>query len=106
MAQMTIPAAPQLRTTSYSELRGVDFSQDPSLVDRKRSPYAVNLISDDGGNPVKRLGWRVIHELESPVHNIWRGEINGEDKIIVHAGTKIYEITDNEAIEKATRGLW
>ena len=104
MAQMTIPAAPQLRTTSYSELRGVDFSQDPSLVDRKRSPYAVNLISDDGGNPVKRLGWRVIHELESPVHNIWRGEINGEDKIIVHAGTKIYEITDNEAIEKATVG--
>lgn len=104
MAQMKIPEKPALKTTSYSELRGVDFSQDPSLVDRKRSPYALNLISDDGGNPVKRLGWRVLHKLEAPVHNIWRGEINGEDKIIAHAGTKIYEITDEEAVEKATVG--
>lgn len=104
MGQIAVPPAPSLKTASYSGLRGVDFSQDPSLVDRKRSPYALNLISDDGGNPVKRLGWRVIHQLEAPIHNMWRGEIDGKDKVIVHAGTKVYEITDNNAVEKATVG--
>ena len=48
MAQLNVPAAPALKTSRYSELRGVDFSQDPSLINKKRSPMAINLISDAG----------------------------------------------------------
>lgn len=104
MAQLNVPAAPALKTSRYSELRGVDFSQDPSLINKKRSPMAINLISDAGGNPVKRTGWRKLHDVESPVHNIWFGEINGEEKIIVHAGSKIYEMTDTACTEIHTVG--
>ncbi|MCI9596681.1 MAG: hypothetical protein HFE75_05155 [Firmicutes bacterium] len=59
MAQMTLPTAPTVHTTIYSDLKGVDFSTDPTLVYKKRSPTALNMISDDGGNPKKRTGWKV-----------------------------------------------
>lgn len=94
MGKINVPAAPALKTTKYSNFCGVDFSQDPSLVDRRRSPMAINLISDNGGNPVKRLGWRCFFQLEAPVHNIWYGEISGEEMIVCHAGSKIYKIDE------------
>ena len=99
MGKINVPAAPALKTTRYSGFFGVDFSQDPSLVERRRSPMAINLISDNGGNPVKRLGWRSLFQLESPVHNIWYGEISGNEMIVCHAGSKIYKIDEgnNEA---------
>jgi len=92
MAKMNVPAALPTKTTVYDNLRGVDFSVDPSLGGKTRSPLCINMISDDGSNPVKRLGWRTLQTLESPVHNIWYGEINGVDKYICHAGTKIYAL--------------
>lgn len=104
MGQMQVPKAATLYTTAYSNLRGVDFSQDASLVDRKRSPSAVNVISDMGGNPIKRLGWRVLHELDDPINNIWRGEINGTDYVLVHAGSKLYKITDSTSTLIGTVG--
>ena len=100
MGRIKVSAAPKLRTTGYSGLRGVDFSQDASLVKGQRSPSAINLISDNGGNPVKRLGWRSLFELEAPVHNIWRGEIAGAQKTVAHAGTKLYLL--DEALGTAT----
>ncbi|MBQ5476870.1 MAG: hypothetical protein IIT64_03625, partial [Bacteroidaceae bacterium] len=41
-------------------LLGVDFQADQTQVDRKRSPDMVNMISDFGGNPVKRDGFRKV----------------------------------------------
>ena len=80
-------------TTVYGTFSGVDFSVDPSLVSKERSPYAPNLISDVGGMPEKRLGWRVLHSLEQPINGIWYGEINGQKSFIAHGGTKIYKFT-------------
>ena len=82
-----------MNTTVYGIFRGVDFSVDPSLVDKSRSPYAPNLISDIGGMPEKRLGWRILHSLEKPINGIWYGEINGQKAFIAHGGTKIYKFT-------------
>lgn len=82
-----------IKTTIYNTFRGVDFSVDSLLVDKGRSPYAPNLISDIGGMPEKRLGWRTLHTIEQPVNGIWRGEINGEKHFIAHGGTKIYKFT-------------
>lgn len=59
MGQYNLPAAPTVHTTIYNDLKGVDFSTDPSLVYKKRSPTALNMISDEGGNPKKRTGWKV-----------------------------------------------
>ena len=82
-----------MSTTVYSRFKGVDFSIDASLVDKDRSPYAPNLIADIGGMPEKRLGWRVLHQIEQPVHGLWYGEINGQKSFIAHGGTKIYKFT-------------
>lgn len=92
-------ATVQRKTTVYSAFKGVDFSVDPSLVDRSRSPYAPNLISDIGGMPEKRLGWRVLTTLESPINGIYGGEIGGSYALIVHGGTKLYRITFSETGE-------
>ena len=60
---MEIPESPRLFTTRYEGLGGVDYSRDMTEVDRTRTPTGTNMISDNGGNPVKRLGWRVINEI-------------------------------------------
>ena len=78
-------------TTTYSKFKGVDFSVDPSLVDKDRSPFAPNLIADVGGLPEKRLGWRTLHTLEQPINGLFFGEINGIDTFIAHGGTKLYK---------------
>ena len=82
-----------MNTTVYGRFKGVDFSIDASLVDKDRSPYAPNLIADVGGMPEKRLGWRVLHQLEAPVHGLWYGEINGQKSFVAHGGSKIYKFT-------------
>ena len=89
--KITPKSARPKHTTVYGKFKGVDFSVDPSLVDKDRSPYAPNLIADVGGMPEKRLGWRVLHQLEQPINGIWYGEIKGQKSFVAHGGTKIYK---------------
>ena len=60
MAQQKLPNVPNPRTTVYDNLLGVDFRADQTEVERRRSPMMVNMISDLGGNPVKRDGYRRV----------------------------------------------
>ncbi len=92
---LRVPPEPPVKTTKYSYLKGADFSVDPSLVTYNRSPMPINMISDLGGNPIKRPGWRILKQLEAPIHNIWRLG----DKKIVHAGTKIYDLDSGEILK-------
>lgn len=62
MAQQKISDVPSPRTTIYDNLLGVDFRSDQTEVERRRSPNMVNMISDLGGNPVKRDGYRKVAE--------------------------------------------
>ena len=71
MAQMSVPAEPSYKTTSYNGLKGADFSNDPSLVARNHSPDLLNMISDNGGSPIKRKGWEVTTEIGDEVIRIW-----------------------------------
>lgn len=93
MAKVNIPAEPQPETVVYGSFKGVDFSRDPLLVDRSRSPYAVNVISDKGGQPEKRVGWGVLHTLEKPVNGLAYGYVDGKAVFIAHGGTKLYRWT-------------
>jgi hypothetical protein len=97
MAKLKIPAAPVIRETKYEKLKGADFSRDSSVIDGNRSPAPLNLISDRGGNPVKRPGWRTLTTVAGPVHNIWSVNIDGTRHIVVHGGTNIYELAGNVA---------
>ena len=87
-------SSPTIYSTTYSQFKGVDFSTDPMLVDKSRSPYAVNLISDSGGMPEKRPGWRTLHKLEGPINGLWHCFINDTNHYLVHAGNKIYKWTE------------
>ena len=60
MAQLSVPSAPKEYATHYEMLLGVDYQADQTQVDRRRSPDMVNMISDFGGNPVKRDGYRSV----------------------------------------------
>lgn len=86
------PSPPVIHTKKYEKFSGVDFSTDPATIQDNRSPLAVNVISDSGGYPEKRVGWRVLEMFE--------GEINGiyhlDGKVIIHAGDKMYYSTSEK----------
>lgn len=88
MSKLNVPAAPTLYHTYYKELKGADFSRDRTEVDRKRSPDLLNMISDNGGNPVKRLGWRKVANVS-------------EEKVfdIFHTGGAFYIVTSAHLIK-------
>lgn len=65
LKQMDVPKSPKLYTKKYQGLLGVDYSCDVTEVDPRRTPTGTNMISDEGANPVKRLGWRVVDQLTS-----------------------------------------
>ena len=98
------------KTRVYENLKGVDFSVDPSLVDPSRSPWAVNLISDDGGDPMKRPGYEVLVDIEEEitagriitddtdrkVYNLWSYMgTDGTRRCIARIGKSLYSYKDN-----------
>ena len=86
-----------IQTTIYNTFRGADFSTDPSLVEKYRSPMCTNIIADSGGMPEKRWGWRVLHRLEERINGLFAGTFGGTTKRLVHAGTRLYAWDETEA---------
>lgn len=108
MAQMTVPAEPSYKTTTYNGLKGADFANDPSLVARNHSPDLVNMISDNGGSPIKRKGWEVTdtaanHSIANEdIVNIWHFQMFGKKwHVAIMRGTSnstVVEFTDDGTI--------
>lgn len=73
---MEIPDPQKVYTTSYNNFRGVDMTNDPTNVWSHRSPDAINMMPDEAGRPIKRLGWKT--EIPSTdfidVYNATTGE--------------------------------
>ena len=98
--------ASSIKTTTYANFRGVDFSTDASLVETYRSPWSVNTVSDTGGMPEKRPGWRVLHALDdAPVHGIWTLRMDDVTHYVAHAGKKLYHWTGTEEATALMTGL-
>ena len=95
---MKLGAAPgaAVHTKRYEGFRGVDFSTDPSKVEEKRSPWAVNVVMDTGGFPEKRPGWRRLRKLDGAVNGIFRYRSEEAECLVVHAGTKLYKWNGGE----------
>lgn len=94
-----------IQRTVYAAFRGADFSTDPSLVDRTRSPLCTNIIADGGGMPQKRDGWRVLHELTGKVNGLFTGVFGGTRKNLAHVGTKLYVWDDDTTPAQLLTGL-
>ena len=89
----------------YAAFRGADFSTDPSLVESCRSPLCTNIVSDAGGTPRKRLGYRAVQNLGDTVYGLFGAEFGGTLKRIAHAGTKLYVWADGETPAELLSGL-
>lgn len=88
-------AGVKIQQTVYSTFKGADFSTDPSLVEKYRSPLCTNIMADEGGMPEKRPGWRKLHQMEGRINGLHTGCFSGTDVLLVHAGTKLYTWTED-----------
>lgn len=52
--------ADKIYTTTYSDFRGVDYTNDASNVWKRRSPTGYNMLPDESGRPFKRTGWEIF----------------------------------------------
>ena len=104
MAQMNIPDSPKLYATHYNDLKGVDYSRDLTEVNRKRTPTGLNMISDNGGNPIKRRGWRVDADVncgeifEIIFNEDDSGEYDPLKKYII-GSTGIYAVVTKDGVQ-------
>ncbi|MGI6150780.1 MAG: hypothetical protein ACOYIR_02350 [Christensenellales bacterium] len=93
-------------TKSFAEFRGVDFSTDPTQVDPRRSPAALNLISDLSGFPEKRPGWRTIATFPEGINGLYYAVLkSGTGYFLVHAGNALYRYVEGKEPECLADGL-
>ena len=91
----------KIRTTVYGTFRGADFSTDPSLVEKYRSPLCTNIMADGGGMPEKRPGWRVLQSLTGTVYGLF--SLDGE--LLAHVGSKLYRWSEDGSPVQLLSGL-
>ncbi len=91
-----VPSPPSLKQTSYRGLLGVDYSVDALMVSRNRAADLCNIISDKGGLPEKRDGYRTLHQLSGTVHGIYYGFLSEEEVFIAHVGGALYRFDESE----------
>ena len=103
--QLTAPKDIPSRTVytkKYGSFRGVDFSTDATQVSDSRSPWAPNLIADEGMYPEKRPGWKTLHTLTGAVNGLYVLNTGSETKMLAHVGTKLYTFTQEETAQVYT----
>lgn len=102
--KLSIPAQPSYKHAYYEQLKGADFSRDMTEVNRRRSPDMLNLISDNGGNPIKRRGWRKMTNVNGgKIEKILlHKESSGIVKYII-AAQGIYAVHDVNGAETVTQ---
>ena len=94
---MAKKAGTSIQRTIYATFQGADFSTDPSLVERYRSPLCTNIVADGGGMPQKRAGWRVLHTLSGRVNGLFSASFDGVTQKLAHVGTKLF-VWDDDAV--------
>ena len=92
---------------TYTDFKGVDFLNEPSLVDITRSPDALNIWTNykdtEGACIETRPGCRKIAKIGTKINGIYIYSIT---KAIVHSGTELYEwsnfpnIPNSETLKK------
>lgn len=91
-------ASPHIYSKRYDKFSGVDFLTDLTQIDDNRSPFAVNIVSDAGGFPEKRVGWRTLKQFDDAINGIY--DFMG--KMVVHSGNKMYYSTNLDFTEFET----
>ena len=87
------PPSVPIKTVELSRFKGVDFTSSDVNVDLSRSPEAPNMMPDADGFPCKRPGYHTVVTLEGRVFGAYSLFKGGVTYNLVHAGTKLYKIT-------------
>lgn len=86
---MPSASAPSLSQVNVTNFLGVDLTNQPSNVDKSRSPEAPNMIRDVPGKVRKRMGWHTLVTMDE--------QINGYHPLanhdpLLHVGTSLYKL--------------
>lgn len=77
---------------TYTDFKGVDFLNEPSLVDITRSPDALNVWKNykdtEGACIETRPGYRKIAKIGTKINGMY---IYSSTKAIIHSGSELYE---------------
>jgi hypothetical protein len=98
-------SAPRRYLKVYDQFKGVDLTTNAFEIAAYRSPSAPNMVSDQGGNPEKRVGWRTLANLEAPVNGIFATSIAGTPFALIHAATTLYTWDFENDPVQVTTGL-
>lgn len=85
--QFAIPATPPKSALIIDTFMGVDYTNQPSNVDERRSPWAPNMIRDVPGKVRKCMGWESFGALPDRINGMHM--LTGKGSI-VHAGASLY----------------
>ena len=89
-----------LITRNYKNFKGVDFSSRKDEVSIYRSPDALNVWRNYSGTNGRCIETRptieLLKEFDNTIFGIFFYEINRENHMIVHCGTKLYDIYKDE----------
>ena len=87
-----IPSSPSIGTYKIENFLGADFTTDAGQIAESKSPNTVNMVRLAPGKIRKRMGFRVVSELNQNIS----GKINGiyhyvfADMWLIHVGTNLY----------------
>lgn len=80
-----------LITRSYGDFRGVDFSNDPGMVNLSRSPDALNVwkdYSEESSDCIQtRPGYKKLGKIGNKINSMF---ILNDTTALVHSGTNLY----------------
>lgn len=88
-----------------SDFKGVDFSSSPLRVQQNRASNMKNFINEYGVNK-KRNGWNELFRIKNQdgsvakINGIYQYVNNDYKMMLVHAGTRFYEVEYNTTTKK------
>lgn len=102
------PAKAKGGEVTISRYGGLELREGVVSLDPCRSPDAVNMVLDDGGLlPSKRPGYKLIHNfgrMGFKLYGLHNAVISGEEKLLAHAGSNLYIVSETE-VELIFTGL-
>lgn len=90
----TVPKQKQMNFYEVGEFKGIDFTTSPIEVDAQRSPYAVNIVNNDGYME-KRNGYHVLNKIGSCINGVWNIDTTNGEMFLVHTNQSLYQVSSD-----------
>ena len=103
MRQFSIPAQPSRSILKIDTFLGVDYTNSPSNVDRRRTPNGENMIRDVPGKVRKCMGYETVRRFDARVNGVHF--LTDGEKYLVHAGSRLYLVPETGEPELLREGL-